>query len=169
MSCCLFWGEWMKTLVLCSANVCRSPAAEALWRAAAADRGFPGTVASAGLQARPGQQRSPQMLRLLAAAGVPLPENGANPFIRTVACRHELVLVMEPAQQRQVLAMAPELTGRVHLLGRWGQGAITDPTGGSPQDYDTCFRHLSAAVDAWLDKLAARSVQSAGMEMAAHA
>ena len=159
----------MKTLVLCSANVCRSPAAEALWRAAAAERGFPGTVASAGLQARPGQQRSTQMLRLLASAGVALPENGANPFIRAVACRHDLVLVMEPAQQQQVLAMAPELTGRVQLLGRWGQGTITDPTGGSPQDYATCFSHLSAAVDAWLNKLAVRSVQSHGMAVAAHA
>ena len=159
----------MKPLVLCSAKVCRSPAAEALWRAAAAERGVPGTVASAGLQARPGQQRSTQMLRLLAAAGVALPENGANPFTRAVACRHDLVLVMEPAQQQQVLAMAPELTGRVQLLGRWGQGPITDPTGGSPQEYATCFSHLSAAVDAWLNKLAVRSVQSHGMAVAAHA
>jgi protein-tyrosine phosphatase len=163
------WGKWMKTLILCSANVCRSPAAEALWRATAGERRLPSEVASAGLQARPGQQRSAQMLRLLASAGVAAPENGASPFIRTLACRHDLVLVMEPAHQQQVLSLAPELTGRVQLLGRWGQGAITDPTGGSPQDYATCFSHLSAAVDAWLDRLTTRSARTSGMPVAAHA
>ena len=145
----------MKTLILCAANVCRSPAAEALWRVMATERGLRDPVASAGLQARPGQARSSQMLYLLAAAGLAPPEQGASPFIRAVACRHELILVMEPAQQRQVLALAPELTGRVHLLGRWGQGPIADPTGGPVEGYAACLEQLSSAVESWVERLVA--------------
>jgi protein-tyrosine phosphatase len=151
----------MKTLILCAANVCRSPAAEALWRVAGEERGLPVSVASAGLQARAGQLPSSHMSRLLATHGLVLPERGSSPFIRAAACRYELILVMEPPQQRQVLALAPELTGRVHLLGRWGQGPILDPTGGSPEDYANCFQHLVAAVDAWQTRLIATASRPA--------
>ena len=145
----------MKTLIVCAANVCRSPAAEVLWRHAAAERSFPHAVASAGLRARSGQLPSNYMSGLLQARGVVLPERGSVQFHRALACRHELILVMEPAQQQQLLALAPELTGRVHLLGRWGQGPVRDPTGGPPEAYAYCLEQLAAAVDAWLDRLTA--------------
>lgn len=145
----------MKTLILCAANVCRSPAAEVLWRHAAAERGFEHAVASAGLRARSGQLPSSVMSSLLLSRGVVLPERGAVPFHRALACRHELILVMEPAQQQQLLALAPELTGRVHLLGRWGQGPVRDPTGGPAEAYTYCLEQMATAVDAWLDRLTA--------------
>lgn len=144
----------MKTLIVCAANVCRSPAAEVMWRSAAVNRGLADAVSSAGVQARPGQPPSTSISRALVERGFAMPGRGANPFIRAVACRHELILVMEPAQQRQVIALAPELMGRVHLLGRWGQGTITDPTGGTYQDYEDCLDRIAQAVDAWMDRLA---------------
>lgn len=144
----------MKTLILCSANVCRSPAAEALWRAAAGERGLTGTVASAGLQARAGQAPSSTMVGLLQARGVVVPEAGAVSFNRFMARQYGLILVMEPVQQQQVLALTPELTGRVHLLGRWGQGTIDDPMGHQPMAYQHCLDQICLAVEAWMERLA---------------
>lgn len=96
------------------------------------------------------------MTQLLLERGYLMPGHGSNPFFRALACRHELILVMEPAQQRQVVALAPELMGRVHLLGRWGQGAIEDPTGGPAAGYERCLDQLMFAVDAWMERLEGR-------------
>lgn len=149
----------MDTLIVCAANVCRSPAAEALWRAAVLTRGVAARVSSAGLQASPGARQSATMAKLLASQGIAMAERGATVFLPAIARRHQLVLVMEPAHQRAILSMAPDLAGRVHLLGRWGQGPIEDPMGGAVIGYRRCIEQMEAAVNAWLARLTAEGSQ----------
>ena len=144
------------TLLVCTANICRSPMAEALWRDAASrlDHAFP--VASTGIEAQPGRPADPTCVELLAERGIDLTEHRAQRFSPERAMRHELVLVMEPEHQRRIMAAAPTLAGRVQLLGRWGAGPIDDPYGASRTEYEECLGQLEISVMAWLDRILMR-------------
>lgn len=141
------------TLLVCTANVCRSPMAEALWRDAARRlrRGLP--VTSVGLDARAGTPADPTCVELLAERGIDLSGHRANRFRALNAMRYELVLVMEHEHLRRIMALAPALAGRVHLLGRWGAGPIDDPIGASRLAYEDCMARLDKSVIAWMNRI----------------
>ena len=130
--------------------------AEALWRAAAARLRRTMPVFSAGLDAQPGRPADLACVELLAERGIDLSEHRATRFTPADATRHELVLVMEPEHHRRIMAAAPMLAGRVHLLGRWGAGPIDDPYGASRSEYEVCLARLEQSVDAWLNRIVVR-------------
>ena len=146
----------MSTLIVCTANICRSPAAAALWRTEAARRSVAHPVDSAGLQAQPGREADPTCVALLAAKGVAIGAHHAQPFLAQAALRYDLILAMEPWQVRHIEAFSPVLSGRVHLLGRWGEGPIADPFGGELSGYDRCLVLMQSAVENWMDRLIGR-------------
>jgi protein-tyrosine-phosphatase len=63
---------------------------------------------------------------------------------------------MEPEHHRRIMAVAPMLAGRVHLLGRWGAGLIEDPYGASRLEYEDCLARLEESVIAWLNRIVIR-------------
>jgi protein-tyrosine phosphatase len=142
-----------QVLLVCTANICRSPVAEVLWREAAAARSRPVPVASAGVEAEPGRPADPVVVELMAARGLDLTQHRASHFRADLARDCELILVMEPAHARRIQATAPELAGRVQLLGRWTCGLITDPYRRELADYGECISLLENSVRAWLNKV----------------
>lgn len=146
----------MTTLIVCTANICRSPAAAALWRLEATRRGVAHSADSAGLKAEPGRPADTMWAPLLGNRGIDLSAHRAQPFLPQAAMRYDLILCMEPGQVRYVESLAPVLAGRVQLLGRWGQGPILDPFGGDVSGYDRCLALIEGAVQSWLDRLAGR-------------
>jgi protein-tyrosine phosphatase len=130
--------------------------AEALWRVAAARLRRTLPVFSAGLDALPGRPADLACVELLAERGIDLAEHRATRFTPADATRHELVLVMEPEHHRRILAEAPMLAGRVHLLGRWDEGPIEDPYGASRSEYVDCLARLDQSITAWLDRIVIR-------------
>lgn len=141
-------------LLVCTANICRSPMAEVLWRAAAAglERSVP--VASVGLDAKPGWTADPTCIDLMAQRGLDLAGHRSAQFEPDLAMKCELVLVMEPRHLRRILSVAPLLAGRVQLLGRWTGGPIADPYCRELEVYEKCVDSLEKSVAAWLNKLA---------------
>lgn len=144
------------TLLVCTANICRSPMAEALWRDAAARLRRTLPVFSAGLDAQPGRPADPACVELLAERGIDLAEHRATRFTPADATRHELVLVMEQEHAWRIMSAVPTLAGRVHLLGRWGAGPIEDPYGASRPEYEDCLARLEESVIAWLNRIVIR-------------
>ena len=144
------------TLLVCTANICRSPMAEALWRDAAARLRRTLPVFSAGLDALPGRPADPACVELLAERGIDLAEHRATRFTPADATRHELVLVMEQEHAWRIMSAVPTLAGRVHLLGRWGAGPIEDPYGASRAEYEYCLGQLEISAMAWLDRILMR-------------
>ena len=142
-----------RVLLVCTANICRSPMAEVLWRASAADLGRPVSVGSAGLDARPGWPADQTCVELMARRGLDLKGHHSTQFHPDVAVECELVLVMEPVHLRRILAIAPLLAGRVQLLGRWTDGPIADPYCHELEVYQKCVNSLEKSVAAWLNKL----------------
>jgi protein-tyrosine phosphatase len=142
-----------QVMLVCTANICRSPMAEVLWREAARDRRRPVPVASAGLEAEPGRAADPACIELMAERGFDLSEHRATRFRAEVAADCELILVMEPGHARRIQSSAPELAGRVQLLGRWGAGPIPDPYRAPREAYEECVDLLDHSIRAWLNRL----------------
>lgn len=134
--------------------------AEALWRDAATRLGRLMPVASAGIEATPGQPADLACVELLAERGLDLTEHRSSRFNAVDASRHELVLVMEPEHQRRIMATVPTLAGRVHLLGRWGVGAIDDPYGASRTMYEECVDRIERSIQSWMTRMGGRSSAS---------
>jgi protein-tyrosine phosphatase len=142
-----------QVLLVCTANICRSPVAELLWREAAAAQRRPLPVASAGIEAEPGRPADPTFVELLAPRGLDLQAHRATRFRAEMARDCELILVMEPAHSRRIQSAAPELAGRVQLLGRWTCGPIADPYRRERAAYEECLSLLEKSVAAWLNKI----------------
>lgn len=142
-----------QVLLVCTANICRSPMAEALWREAAQGRRRPLPVASAGLEAEPGRPADPTCVALLQERGLDLGGHRATRFRADAALDCELILAMEPAQVKRIQALAPQLSGRVQLLGRWTDGPIEDPFRREPDIYVRCVELLEKSIRAWLNTI----------------
>jgi protein-tyrosine phosphatase len=142
-----------QVLLVCTANICRSPMAEALWQEAAAARPRPPSVGSAGLDADPGRLPDPTCVELMAARGLDISGHRATRFRADIATDCELILVMEPAHAKRIQALAPQLAGRVQLLGRWSGGSILDPYRRPRAAYEVCLSALEDSVRAWLNKV----------------
>ncbi|PRY49350.1 protein-tyrosine phosphatase [Geodermatophilus tzadiensis] len=100
-----------EVLVVCTGNICRSPAAEA-WLAA----GLAGSdvrVSSAGLHACTGEPIAEQMARLLDVAP---PRTPARQLGAALVARAGLVLTMTRDQRRGVVTLVPAAVRRTFTL-----------------------------------------------------
>ncbi|WP_244829977.1 low molecular weight protein-tyrosine-phosphatase [Caballeronia sp. TF1N1] len=141
-------------LIVCHANICRSPAAEALFRAHLARRGGrPIEFRSAGLYAHEGDDIDPTMQRLLAELGLDSSGHRSRRFNRQMARDAELILVPERKQIDAISRLAPTTRGKVHLLGKWEDSEVTDPYGGHEAAYRESFGLIERLVLGWLNKI----------------
>jgi len=132
-------------LMVCTANICRSPMAAAVWQAHAPQL----SVASAGVDALPGQTPDPVCVDLMATRGIDLTQHRSSRFHAALAHAYELILVMNPQHRERICALAPALRGRVHLLGKWTDGVIADPHRRARAYYLQCVDAIERAVVAW--------------------
>jgi len=154
-------------LIVCRANVCRSPLAEVLWR----ERAPHVQVASAGLEARPGMLADGVYVEWLSPRSLGLEAHRSSRFHAALAARYDLILVMEEHQRMRICAALPSLHGRVQLLGRWTGGTVADPHGRGVADYRRCLRAIEDGVEAWQERWPMRSprARSAMVEAACRA
>jgi len=141
----------MKILIVCVGNICRSPMAEAALR-----RRLPAefAISSAGLAARVGDGVHPLAAEVLREQGYTEQAHLARQFERAMIDDAELVLTMEQRHARALLALAPIVRGRLHLLGRWdGQREIRDPCGRPKPLFEEAFAQIEQAADAWCARI----------------
>lgn len=106
-------GAVPSVLVVCDGNICRSPAAELLWRARL---GSTVTVSSAGLVARVGEPIAEPMARLLLARGVQPYGFAARQVTSELVAAADLVLTMTTAQRGAVVSRVPVAVRRTFTL-----------------------------------------------------
>lgn len=146
-------------LVVCTANICRSPAAAALLRSALADSSSTIQISSAGVRALPGSGADPLMCEQVQPL-LPAPEqralgqHAARPISVPLLRSAELVLAMEPSHAQACLALAPFLRGRVMLFDSQQRLPIADPFGQSMAHYQQCVAHMQRCVGWWSTFLA---------------
>ncbi|BAN28019.1 low molecular weight protein-tyrosine-phosphatase [Caballeronia insecticola] len=141
-------------LIVCHANICRSPAAEMLFRAHLDKRGArPIEFRSAGLYAQEGEDIDPTMQRLLAEQGLEASGHRSRRLDRRMARDADLILVPERKQIDAIARLAPTTRGKVHLLGKWEDSEVADPYGGHEAAYRESFGLIERLVLGWLNKI----------------
>lgn len=129
-------AEW-SVLVVCTANVTRSPAAAALLRAHVRTTGLPLAVTSAGVLADIGAPASPVMRREGGPALAELVTHRARQLTADDLAAADLVLVMERRHLLDVAALDPTAIPRAFTVRELHRaGHTTPPTG--------------QGIDAWL-------------------
>ena len=127
----------MKVLFVCTANICRSPSAEVLARAAGpSDVEF----GSAGTHAKDGEPINPDMVAVLPAD---LDTSGfrSRRLTTTLLEESDLVLTMEAAHRTFVLDDHPGMFRKVFTLGQLARALEQAPAG---LDRDGLLAHLGA-------------------------
>lgn len=145
----------VKILVVCTANVCRSPAAQSVL-----SRAFSGRddmlITSSGTDAIQGEMADETIRALLVEGGYGsgILRHRSRVLLPHHLVEHQLVLCMERKHVERVVAMNPLLIGRCMLLSRWDNGEdVFDPTGYSRQTYVDALRLIEKLCQQWVSKL----------------
>lgn len=150
----------MNLLFVCTGNTCRSPAAEALARAAARARGLDHVeTASAGTFAFAGQPAAAVSMEVAAGRGLDLSGHRSREIGLELVEWADLIIAMTPSHARGVEEVVPG--AKVTLLNdllppghpRRGTG-LSDPFGGDRATYEATYREIEEALDAFFDALA---------------
>ncbi|WP_295624855.1 low molecular weight phosphatase family protein [uncultured Corynebacterium sp.] len=152
-----------KTLFVCTANICRSPMAEALWNAAG------GSATSAGVQARNGWDMHPLADEELTRRGVDHDGFASRMATARLLRDADLILCMEAEHRARLAGVEPtaatksftlteyaalvaEHPGRtpkeLHRLRRGLKPTpdIADPVNGTSADFRRCASELEALI-----------------------
>jgi protein-tyrosine phosphatase len=155
----------VRILAVCAGNICRSPAAAAAIRQAAGQAGIDVEVDSAGTGSwNIGQPPQPQSVAAGARAGLEI-TGRARKVNRSDFDRFDMIVVMDQANLRDVLDLAPTLEhrARVRLFRTFDPHTdseeIPDPYGGTDEEYDTTIRQVTAAATGLVDTLNSGGVQ----------
>jgi len=144
---------FQKVLVVCIGNICRSPTAEYLFRHRLGE-GSKVQVSSAGLGALVGHGVDRTALELLRDHDIDGSAHRARQLDRSLLRSADLVLAMERDHVVSITRMAPEASGKVFLLDRWGTGQdIPDPFRQSRPAFEHVYTLIDNSVNSWLKYL----------------
>lgn len=141
-----------RILIVCVGNICRSPMAVAMFR----DRcSAPGVqIHSSGLQACVGHGIEPTAREVLDDSQVSHYEHRASQVTLQQLHWADLVLVMEHSHLRNVIKLAPEVRGKVWLIGKWRDDMeIADPFRRPKGAFVDTYNSLTRCVEDWLPHL----------------
>jgi RpiB/LacA/LacB family sugar-phosphate isomerase len=142
----------MKTILfLCTGNVCRSPMAEGLFRAAVAGRGqF--RILSAGLGALDGQAPTPHSVRAMRELGLDISGQRSRRLTAELVRSADYIFGMTHGHVETVALMYPKMAEKTFLLREFDENLetyekdISDPIGGSYQVYVNCRDQIEQGI-----------------------
>ena len=151
-----------RILAVCAGNICRSPAAEAAIRAEAERAGIGVEVDSAGTGSwSVGNAPHPQAVAAGSRVGLQI-GGRARRLNRADFERFDIIVVMDRANLRDVLDMAPNLEDRakVRLFRTFDPATdsdeVPDPYGGPDEGYDATIGQVTAAAAGLVETLSLR-------------
>ena len=103
-------------LFVCTANICRSPMAIAIWQSKVADDPSNWVIESAGTWALVGEPAAPYTQRVLANMGLDVGSHRARSVSRELLGQFNLILTMEKGQKEALHTEFPDFRDRVFLI-----------------------------------------------------
>ena len=142
-------GENYSILLVCTANQCRSPMAEVLFKeflklqdqSAANWR-----VESAGVNAAQNSSASPHTQEVVAELGLDLSQHQSKVVTKDLLKSFQLILTMEKWQRQFILQLCPEISNRVLMLSQviGIEKDIIDPIGMSNNNYRDILKEIQS-------------------------
>lgn len=135
----------MKILFVCTGNTCRSPIAEGLAKQLLPDD-F--EILSSGIDAYAGQAVSEQAVQVLQEKNIDIGMNKAVKLDEQLLTRADYVLVMTRKHELHLRHTYPQFQSKIKRLGDFVgyDRDITDPWGGSLEDYRHCVQELEEMI-----------------------
>jgi protein-tyrosine-phosphatase len=151
-------------LIICTANICRSPVAAALLRDRLRQRGLTNwTVGSAGTWAMVARRASRYSIEVAKRGGLDISEHRANMVEETHMNHADLILTMEVGHAEALRAEFPRQAHKVHMLAEMVGRTynIADPYGGPLEEYERMYDGLAEVIDNGLDRIIALATENA--------
>lgn len=139
-------------MTVCTGNICRSPVAEGLLKAALPQC----EVWSAGLSAMVGEPADKTAVEIALKHHIDIRAHRAQQIASWMISHAELVLVMEISQQRHLQAMYPSARGKIHRLGQYGDSGpfdIVDPYKQPHSAFEISHAVISRGVSGWVNRI----------------
>lgn len=156
-------------LVVCTANICRSPLAEAIIKDRLAKQGKTDwIVSSAGTWAEWERGAARYSIQLAEEQGLDISQHEARMITGEIATEADLILCMT-ASHKESIQIDPSLKGafgKVYLLTEMVGKTynIVDPYGGPFDGYVTMNREVNQLIDAGLERIIELAIQNAENE-----
>ncbi len=148
-----------KVLFVCTANVCRSPMAQAIFNALAEDEGLPIRAESAGTGALKGEPMTPNAVAALEEAGIYPEPHRARQVSGAITEEAVLVLAMTPRHAATLRRLPSKSPAEIRTLPEYASGVpdreeIPDPYGLTMVAYRSTLRQLYEYVERVVNRLA---------------
>lgn len=144
-------------LLICTANQCRSPLAEALLRRQLTERepNLSWTVESAGTWATGDRPAHMQMSRVAGEVGLDLSRHRARNVENLALEKYDLILTMEQSHKEALQVEFPTIRKRVYQLTEMvGMNYdVADPIGGSVDDFRRTLTELQRLITFGLPRM----------------
>ncbi|SMC82281.1 low molecular weight protein-tyrosine-phosphatase [Polynucleobacter kasalickyi] len=142
-----------RILVICTANICRSPVGQVFLERFLQNQKV--QVDSAGTLALNGNVADATMQELLTERGYSnITTHRSQALMPSLIQKYDLLLCMTDEHRNQVTKMSPIATGKVKLFGHWDQQAqVLDPIGGPRVEYESSVEQIEKLSKLWADKL----------------
>jgi protein-tyrosine phosphatase len=158
-------------LFVCMGNICRSPLAEGIARAAAVRAGRTHSFDSAGtLGYHAGEAPDPRARAVARQRGTPIDTQRARQVVAADFQRFDLILAADRQNLRELQRLRPGTAGaELALLLEWAGiadgGEVPDPYYGTSADFEAVYDLLQSACQALLARLDrdASRLRSAGI------
>lgn len=143
-------------LVVCTANICRSPVGEALLREQLRQAGLGDwTVSSAGTRAEGGHPASQFSVILSEERGLDIHGHCSQRVNAPLLAQCDLVLCMETTHQKDLREGFPAHRAKIYTLRQMvhERGSVRDPYGGSRRQYERMVTELELLIDAGFPRI----------------
>ena len=121
-----------RILVICTANICRSPMTEALLRAAAETRGLDVSVDSAGFVTQD-EEATPVVVDIMGERGLDISSHRSRKVTAEIVNTADLIVAMERRHVRDLALLANDAVARIDTLGGL-VARLQGVDGGSPNE-----------------------------------
>ncbi len=147
-------------IVVCTANICRSPMGEKLLQHALAAQPEPLRslkVVSAGIAAARGQPATDNSVAALKKVGIDLAAHSSQPLTQALLDQALAVFCMTESHRSMIELNFERVPQNLHLfrefVGRDGDTEIPDPYGGNFREYEACRDSMVEAIPSLVQRL----------------
>jgi len=136
-------------IFICTANICRSPLATALFREKVRQSDESWRVESAGTWAYEGERAVENVFQVLESRGLDISDHRSRLATHDLLASFDLILTMEQGHMEALKAEYPDLAGRIYMLSEvTSQNLdIKDPMGGPLYEFEETAKEFERIFD----------------------